>query len=196
MKIGFDFDDVIVDFFPTFLDFYNQKYNKKFKIEDITSFYLWEIGIGKNKEESIALIDEFYDSFYFNKIPLRTGAKKGINNILGKGHEIYTITSRPKRFDEKTKISIDNFFSKSHLKLLYSSGMHNKENGTKAEICKNLGIEIIVEDAPKYALECAGEGIKVLLMDRPWNKKLKKGITRVYNWGQIVEKINIFSNKK
>ncbi len=36
------------------------------------------------------------------------------------------------------------------------------------------------------------KGIKVLLLDRPWNraKKLPEEVTRVYSWEEILDRIN------
>ena len=48
MKIGIDLDDVIVNFFPSFLEFYNRQYEKNFDIKNMSSYHIWEVGIGKN----------------------------------------------------------------------------------------------------------------------------------------------------
>lgn len=44
----------------------------------------------------------------------------------------------------------------------------------KSEICKSIGAQILIDDNPTYAVECAAAGIHVLLFDwndsYPWSK--------------------------
>lgn len=198
MKLGIDLDDVIVDFFPSFFTFYNKKYEKNFNIEKMDSYYIWEIGIGKNREEAIKLIDEFYDSLEFDLMPLSPGAGEAIKKLSNLGFDIFIITSRPLRFKNKTEKFLKKYFSDVPFEIKYSTGLEEQRE-TKAEICKKLGINVIIEDAPNYAKICALNGIKTLLLDRPWNQNLEhENIKRVYNWGEILEKINKLNmiNKK
>jgi len=66
------------------------------------------------------------------------------------------------------------------------------ETKKKSNICIELGVELLIEDSLDYAFECSSEKIKVLLLDKPWNKadKLPAGVTRVHSWREIIEKIN------
>ncbi|XP_028786900.1 uncharacterized protein LOC114742851 isoform X4 [Neltuma alba] len=65
----------------------------------------------------------------------------------------------------------------------------------KSEICRSrsLGAKVLIDDNPRYAVECAEAGIRVLLFDYqnsyPWcNTDVADGhplITRVTNWQQV-----------
>jgi len=187
MRIGIDLDDVIVKFFPSFLNFYNEKYGKNRNIEELSSYHIWEVGIGRDKEEAIKLVDEFYKSEEFDKIPLVKGAGEGIRKLNDLENDLFVITARPLRFREKTEACLEKYFSNS-LKIFYASGLEGR-NKTKAEICERLGVETMIEDAPKYALDCNSRGIRTLLMDRPWNRSLNGKLERVYNWNEILEKL-------
>jgi len=48
---------------------------------------------------------------------------------------------------------------------------------------------VIIEDALEFALDCASNNIRVILMNMPWNqtKTLPKNVTRIYNWKEIKE---------
>ncbi|MBU3912539.1 MAG: hypothetical protein KKE50_00445, partial [Nanoarchaeota archaeon] len=60
----------------------------------------------------------------------------------------------------------------------------------KEEICRELDIPVIIEDHHEKSIDYANAGIKVILFNRPWNKKLShENITRVKNWGEILEEI-------
>lgn len=62
-------------------------------------------------------------------------------------------------------------------------------------ICRSLGATVLIDDNPRYALECAEVGIRVLLFDfensYPWCKTdsvdLHPLVTKVHNW-EAVEK--------
>jgi uncharacterized HAD superfamily protein len=58
---------------------------------------------------------------------------------------------------------------------------------------RSLGVEILIDDNPRYALECAEHGIEVLLFDLhgsyPWSKTAQGPthplITRVNDWSEV-----------
>lgn len=47
----------------------------------------------------------------------------------------------------------------------------------------------MIEDNLDYAIEMANTGIKMYLLDKPWNKKfnpeINKGITKIYSWDEL-----------
>jgi uncharacterized HAD superfamily protein len=188
MKIGIDLDDVIVDFFPSFINFYNKKYGKNFKFEDIKSFYMWEIGIGKDKQEIIKLVDEFYDSNDFDNMPLISDVKFAFNNFSN--DKLFIITSRPVRFKEKTDYFLKKHFPSISFEIIYSNGLQIRGEN-KAEICRRLGLNYFIEDNFHYVNEFDFNRIKVFLINKPWNKDfVNSNLIRVDNWKEILEKIN------
>ena len=60
----------------------------------------------------------------------------------------------------------------------------------KSQLCREVGADLLVDDNPAYALECAQNGIEVLLFDwdhgYPWSKTAEGPvhplITRVSSW--------------
>ncbi len=188
MKIGIDLDDVIVDFTREFLKFYNQKFKKNILYKDWKVFDLWELE-PISKEESIKLINEFYKSEFFDEIDLIDGAKEAICGLMEK-HEVSVITARPLRWGEKTRSFFEKQFPKEKVNLHHSRSPDDFKID-KAGICKNLKIELIIDDRENHALDCAEKGVKVLLLDKPWNQGVKhENIIRVKNWNEILEKLN------
>ncbi|URE37902.1 5' nucleotidase, deoxy (Pyrimidine), cytosolic type C protein (NT5C) [Musa troglodytarum] len=67
----------------------------------------------------------------------------------------------------------------------------------KSEICKSLGAHVLIDDNPKYALECAEVGIRVLLFDYhnsyPWCKAGSATshpmVTKVHNWQEVEQQL-------
>ena len=191
MKIGIDMDEVVVEFFRYFLDFYNQKSGKNFQYEDWHSYNFWEV-FGGTKEEAIGLVEEFYETEFFDNLEFIFGAEKSIKELY-KNHNLKIITARPKKLKEKTERFLDKYFSEENIEVIYSKDGY-EEHLDKGEICKSRGVELMIEDHKNYALSCTEKGINVLLFDKPWNQNngadLPKEVIRVRGWGQILVEVN------
>jgi uncharacterized HAD superfamily protein len=192
MKIGIDLDDILADFFPSFLNFYNRTHQKHFSIADITNFHIWKIGIGRTKEEAIAFVDEFHDSAHYDLIPPVQGSRESLVELSQlPDSSLYIITSRPLNYRIKTNKFIQKHFSSIPLAVYYSHDFNNGEGPKKSEICQRLEVDFFVEDCFAYAKSCSEKGLNVLLLDKPWNQneELPKNITRVHNWQEILQQI-------
>ena len=192
MKIGIDFDDVVLDFFPSFLDWYNRRYGVNFKISDVTSYNIWEIGIGRTREETVEFIDEFYESDDYDGIPFVEGARKGLDELVRDDNELLIITSRLIRYKPKTDRIIRNNLDRE-VGLFYTGDFYGGNSKSKADVCKEQGVYCYVEDCYKYALSCADRGIRTLLFKKPWNENCKghENIIRVNDWSEILKEIGI-----
>ncbi len=186
MKIGVDLDDVVVEWVPRFLEFYNSRTNSNLKFEEWKNYFFEEI-IGISRDEARVLIDEFVNSDFHEGVGLIEGVKKGIEK-LSEQNEVIIITSRPLRYKNKT----EEFLDKHNLKLLvFYSRDSNDVYIDKGEFCQRLGVELIIEDSKEYSLSCADRGIRVFLFDKPWNQgdHFPIDITRVYSWKDILGKL-------
>lgn len=186
MKIGVDLDDVLVDYIGGFSDFYNKRYKTNFSTGDFKSHNIWET-IGGSKLRAVFLVNLFYYSKLFDEINLIDGARKAIKE-LSENNDLFILTARFRHFKKKTEKFIERNFDAGIEKVFYT-GFYNPTG--KLDLCKREGIDLLIEDNEHYASSCAGEGINVFLFDRPWNQNSGcEGIQRVYNWNEILEKIN------
>ena len=75
----------------------------------------------------------------------------------------------------------------------FTNQYHGKESEKrdKASICKELNVEIFIDDALHNAENIITAGVPVLLLDSPWNQTntLHPLITRVHSWKEILEKL-------
>ena len=63
--------------------------------------------------------------------------------------------------------------------------------------CRSFGAQVLIDDNPKYAMECANDGMRVLLFDYdnsyPWCKtgvdESHPLVTKVHNWEELEEKL-------
>lgn len=187
MKIGIDLDDVIADFFETLLEHHNKKYGRSDRAEDFKEWKWWPVW-GITREETIKRVDEFHEIHKIEEVPPIKGALDAINK-LSKDNELFVITSRPSRFKNKIESWIKHHL-KREIRVIHAGDFHKDGRATKAEICQELGVELMVEDGGEIAINCADNGINVLLFDKPWNQNVgHKNIVRVRGWKEILEKI-------
>lgn len=171
MKIGIDIDEVLVEFSKGYLKLFNKKFRKNKKFEDLFSYNFWE-PLEISKKQSVDLADEFYNTEGFENMGLVENACKGVKN-LALNHEIFFITSRPEKIKNKTQKFLEKHFNEIDYKLSHT-GDFFKGIPTKAELAENLNLDFFIEDNKNYAKEIAGKGVRVLLLDKPWNENFEK----------------------
>lgn len=187
MKIGIDFDDVIVNFVDRLMDFYYTKYGKKVNIDEIEIFN-WGIYWGVSREEATKRVDEFHETHDVKILPALDNAIYSLQKLMDK-NEVFIITGRPIRFGYKIESWLE-YHLKRKLRIIHAGEWHKGQAATKAEICKELKIPVLIEDSGETAVDCAENGIKVLLFDKPWNKKFShKNIIRVQGWKEAMREL-------
>ena len=195
MHIAIDIDDVTVSITQGLIDFHNSLHKTEFTIEDHSDFALhtiWNI----TPEEAMEEVYAFYHSPAMDGLPPMDGAISGINELRG-NHKISFVTSRPQFLEVKTKKWLEKHFPGVNLPVYltnqFTPDTHKKV--TKAEICKQIKAELMIEDSPANVQDCVSEHIPVLLFERQWNKEIKdtKYITRVRNWKEILERVALIA---
>lgn len=192
MLIGLDLDDVIADFIPSFLEFYNNNYNSSLTRDNVSTYKLWYI-LGITQEKAVQRMIEFYDSPYFRDIRPVVGSMDAIN-VLNQNHKLCIITSRLEQGIGKTRRWIIDWFPSKFGEIYFAKNTYaqDKKEKSKLEICLDLNVRFLVEDSLEYTQQCAEKGINVLLLNTPWNQanKLPENVTRVKSWNEIVNIIN------
>ncbi len=166
MIIGIDVDGVLADSEPLYRQTINRLFDLHLKQEDITSY---------KYEECAKLTDDqmrlFWKTFYreggWLKIKPVKGAKKFLNKLKREKHRIVIVTSRPREHIKKETYQ----WLKKH-KMPYSEliFLENHKSKHQAALLRGHRFDYFIEDYYKYALDLAQKGIKVLLMDYPWNR--------------------------
>jgi uncharacterized HAD superfamily protein len=194
MKIGIDIDEVIVEFLEGYIQHYNSKNSSSFALKDFHSYQFWEV-LPISKEEAIRIAEEFFESELFDNISFVKNAKENLKGLIKKNN-IFFITARPTSWRNKTQKFFENHLPNEKYELIFSSDFHSGSGSKKSDVCLSFEIPIIIEDNKHYALDCAEKGIKVLLLDKPWNKGIThKNIIRVFSWGEIISELNKFKRE-
>lgn len=186
MNIGIDLGEVVFEFVRGYLRIYELRYGKKAPaFEEIYTPDIWKV-LEITKTEENELMDDFYHSELFKNLALTEGANEGVH-ALAESDDIYFITSRPRKLIPQTIASLDKHFYDIVFNVFYSGDRHNGQGKKKAGICKQFNIKTIVEDDPRSSLECANNGIDVILFDRPWNQDIKNinNLKRANGWREL-----------
>lgn len=195
MRIGIDFDDVVADSMRAIATLHNKKYGTNFKKDDAFSYKVNEVW-GGTKEEWREKLDAFLSTDHLMDLDPMAGSLLGIDALKKQGHELYIVTARGEGDIPATERWIErhfpNVFKDVHYCGLIAGIRITKETTrrTKSQVCNEHGIELMIDDNPDFAKECAAEGVKVMLFDQPWNRgELPPGVERVYSWDEIMRKL-------
>lgn len=186
MRIGIDIDGVILDFerqMNVYAELYDLLVLEKNGVINKNKFsyldkYDWTL------EERQRFTDEYLIKGTLN-CGLMPGVKESLE-ILSKENDIYAITARglinkeTKRYVSKRLIGLDIKFDNIHF-----------EVKDKLEKCKNLNIELMIEDNPEICEVLSKNGIKCLYLRDKNSPKLVENeyLIEVNNWGEILRYI-------
>ena len=188
MKIGFDIDDVITDTSSSMKDYvmkYDENGELKANMEDIM-----------RGDASTPFIEKFFVDHFLSiakSAKIKEHAYEVIQDLFENGNEIYLITAR----GEERKI----FYGAEALTLAYL-----KEHGIcytdivfnctdKAKVCKDYGIDVMVDDSIRHCEAVRNAGIRSILFTSCVNEALPTTVTRVKDWWELEKELK-YSAKK
>ena len=189
MKIAIDIDEVVVKFVERYLEVAKSRGYKSVLYEDVFTYNLWKV-LEMEKKVMFDIMEEYNLMGYYKDVIFVEGAQKGVR-FLRDNYDIYFITSRPKSISKVTRDLIFNEFGVLGDRVIFSGdvlgGAKNKD-----EICRELGIKVIIEDSEDESLGYAKNGLRVLLLDKPWNQSVKhENVCRCRDWGEILERVEV-----
>ncbi len=179
MRIGVDIDGVVSDSYTFWLGELNKHYGKN--ITQLHSYQMHLIFDVPWEDMNQFFVDNV-EKLLMNPLPM-PGAKTGLEMLKRDGHEIYLVTARRDVEEEITGKWLD-----LH-SIPYDCLMAVGER-SKAEVCQEQSLELFIEDYDRNARSIADIGVKVVILDAPYNRvELPQGILRCYNWNQIVKAV-------
>lgn len=183
-NIGVDLDQVLADFSAAFDAYHDKHYGSNLLLEPAKEFYLRNI-FDISEEEELRRVKEFYDTKYFLAIKPFSDSID-IIEALSKKHNLYIITSRPSSITKETSDWIKKYY-KGFFKEIILTNHYFGGTKKKSEVCIEKNITWMIEDMANYANDCAEAGVKVILIERPWNikEKVHKNVKRVKDWFDI-----------
>jgi uncharacterized HAD superfamily protein len=107
------------------------------------------------------------------------------------GYFPHFVTARPETLEKETRDWLKKYFKDLEFPVYFTHRDAGMPSLKKSEICKSIGAEILIDDYIENALDCAENGIKVFLMDAPWNQtgSLPDNVVRVKSWKEVISKL-------
>ena len=188
--VAIDVDDVLAAHADAFISFSNRRYGTNFSIEDYHDDWpkLW----GISHEEMEKRAKEFHTTQSVAKYQLIQEADNVILK-LKESYRLFLVTARPKYNIESTYDWINRNFSGVFEDIHFVPIWEPNNTVTKADICKQIGADFLIDDLPQHCNIAAQGGIKALLFgDYSWNRneEILNGVTRVKDWNEVLKYFN------
>ncbi len=185
LRVGLDLDEVVANTLPQFIGFYNNHYGTSLKYQDFHS-YRFEDVISEPMEVILERIVEFYHSPFGAQIQPVDGAVEVISDLLSHC-EFIAITARPNPIIETTEKWLKDHYHGLIDTVHFAHNIHiNCERKKKVDYCKELAIDVLVDDLAENLMGCKEAGVLPLLFDRPWNAKAQGDhFKRINGWVEI-----------
>lgn len=193
LRVGVDVDEVLGNFLASLNTFIAEEYLLQ---HNASEYYVYDFMKVWNCSQTEAndRVHAFFESEHFNSgiVPI-PGAYQTLRQLTSYCH-LVVVTSRQHVIRQPTMDWINQHYGGIFKEVHF--GNHFALEGearSKSEICRSLGVQVLIDDNPRYALECADHGIEVLLFDLhgnyPWSKTAQGPthplITRVHDWSEV-----------
>ncbi|KAA8523372.1 hypothetical protein F0562_009795 [Nyssa sinensis] len=191
--VAVDVDEVLGNFVSALNRFIADRYSLNHSVSEYHVYEFFKIW-NCSRDEADIRVHEFFKTSYFkmgiHPIP---GARQTLQKLSGFCN-LSVVTSRQNAIKDDTIEWIEKYFPGLFQEIHF--GNHFALDGqsrSKSDICRSLGAKVLIDDNPRYAIECAEVGIRVLLFDYensyPWCKTESVDqhplVTKVHNWKEV-----------
>jgi uncharacterized HAD superfamily protein len=147
---------------------------------------IWEVhGIVDGKE----LFEKFAQELIRDQahVPLLPGAQSALHELSKKYHVIM-ITARKNTWEQATRRWFKDNFARDDIEL-YFTGQHSADDyKSKGEICRDLGVELLIDDSYEHCKSAVDLGIKAILFGSyGWTKDTDSTILNLKSWPAVLE---------
>nr|CAB3467334.1 unnamed protein product [Digitaria exilis] len=197
MVVAVDVDEVLGSFLAALNKFIADRYSWNHTVSEYHVYEFFRIW-NCSRERANYLVHEFFTTHYFQDgIQPIPGARDALQN-LSSFCSLSIVTSRQDAIKSHTLEWIEKYYPGLFEQIHF--GNHFALEGQsrpKSEICRSFGAQVLIDDNPRYAMECANDGMRVLLFDYdnsyPWCKtgvdESHPLVTKVHNWEEVEEKL-------
>ncbi len=185
--IALDLDDVVVDHYETLVAFHNSRYGTNHTLADYISDH-WSLVWGTDHEETERRAEAFQQLGIGGRT-IKRGALEGIAE-LRKHFDLVIVSVRRKTMVEPTLQWVDEQFPGVFKAVRFVHLWEEPSSPSKAEICRELGADYLVDDSPKHCELAAEAGLRAVLFGNyAWNQvaELPVRVTRCADWPAVRE---------
>lgn len=192
LKIGFDFDDVLISSADHTVMLYNKLYQTMLTRDDWYDDPLivapWKVD---DFSTIIRRVVDIHADEQFLDVAVLPGAREVLRALKEQGHELVVITGRPIELLLPTIALLEkhyaDIFTADDLRFTDYFG-HSSTPLKKGDVAVELGLTHFIDDVVPHANDVASRGVTVLLFDAgyKWNQfSPNEGVQRVKSWQDI-----------
>ncbi len=192
-----DLDDVLAETGRMFLRVLEERFGRRVRFEELTSYHLGET-LGLDAAELAAFLEAAHEPAALAAVEPMAGGAEVLQGWLDRGYRVLVVTGRPPATREATlgwlarhRIPFTEFHFLDKYSRYYDGAHGTPEGALVLTDLPALDLCLAVEDFPEISHHLADElGIPVALFDRPWNRDLAAGdrIVRCGGWREIGER--------
>lgn len=182
--IAVDIDDVLAVQIPEFIKWSNQNYDTNLVADEYNDD--WPTVWGLTLEEALSRARNFHEAKIGTFAKMEDAGP--VLKRLSQHYRLVVVTARQAYNIDVTHNWINkhfqNIFEETHFVPIWEPG----SKVTKADICRQIGADYLIDDQPKHCNLAAEIGIKPLLFgDYKWAKncEIHKDVTTVANWHKV-----------
>ncbi len=193
VKIAIDIDDVVADSTEALRLLINERTGVELTRQDYRipgsyrKYYerVWE---SHNLQDKVVFADVSAEmAIDQSHVPLVEGAIAALESLGGQYH-IVAITARDVSWEDATRRWFKSHDSLSGVELYFAGNHHTKEYKTKGELCRELGVELLIDDNPDHCQSALDAGIDSILFGQyGWHLDVSPNVTRCKDWPAVVE---------
>jgi uncharacterized HAD superfamily protein len=196
--IAVDIDDVLAASAEGFATFSNERWGLSLRPEDYQEEWaeVWKVSI----DEAMRRSDEFHASGVVKEYRRVDNALMVLKK-LSEQYRLIIITARRKDLKASTDDWLDQHFPGVFSEVRYAGiwdsdhPVSHQVSQTKAEICRELGADYLIDDQLKHCIGAADAGITSLLFGAyNWNQtktSLPDNVVRVASWTEVARYFNV-----
>jgi uncharacterized HAD superfamily protein len=187
--IAIDIDDVIADQAEAFIAYSNEKFKLSYTVDDYTEHWmeLWNVDLDEVERRA----REYHSSGIFLAFNHKPSALPVLKRLKTR-YDLVLVTSRRAQVQEETLEWVNEHFPDIFTDVIFAGFYDKLDKGrwhlTKADICKEIDAQFLIDDQLKHCIGAAEAGIQTILFgDYPWNQlgELPKNVSRCKDWDEV-----------
>jgi phosphoglycolate phosphatase-like HAD superfamily hydrolase len=188
LRIGIDLDDVLAESLPGFL----AAFERRFGIHTPLARGRWELFDDRphlRAADRRAFYADLMRTDFLGTRPPDPEGLAAVRALHAAGHHLVLVTSRPTAFELVTR----RWLARHRIAGCFAEVVHRdgaQRVAFKPRVARERSLGWFIEDELPVAVALARAGVRVLLMDRPWNRGPRPGaIIPVASWPEALERI-------
>jgi uncharacterized HAD superfamily protein len=185
--IAIDIDEVLFGFTQRFLAYHNRQYQTNFALHQLTTTAFHTV-MGGTADDDKRKVGEFQlEAGNLDGEPVPRAIE--VLKRLKTANELVIITARHANIEQQTRTWLERTFPDTFTDIHFANYWdENRPRRSKGVLCRDLGVQIIIDDQPSYIIDCLEYGVKgILFGDYPWNREVinHPDVRRVMDWCEV-----------